>query len=202
VCCQVEDHATSWPLVQRSPTDCGASLCVITKPRERGHSPRWAAEPEKIIIIKHTGYEHCHYETPKTIQWTNKIFWIIQTKDGTGHNNFRKQWQLSVTNSKQISSLQAEYDDVQPKKKKLLFWILSKHNVQDNGPISVNRWSVPALSLEMQDGPLKHPMAVSDKFPKHYISASHCYIRVRYEIIVTSGVPEGPSFPWVHRRID
>jgi hypothetical protein len=25
---------------------------VITKPRERGgHSPRWAAEPEKIIII-------------------------------------------------------------------------------------------------------------------------------------------------------
>jgi hypothetical protein len=26
----------------------GASLCVITKPRERGgHSPRWAAEPEK-----------------------------------------------------------------------------------------------------------------------------------------------------------
>jgi hypothetical protein len=37
-------------LVQRSPTDCGASLCVTKKPRERGgHSPRWAAEPEKII---------------------------------------------------------------------------------------------------------------------------------------------------------
>jgi hypothetical protein len=30
----------------------GASMCVITKPRERGgHSPRWAAVPEKIIII-------------------------------------------------------------------------------------------------------------------------------------------------------
>jgi hypothetical protein len=29
---------------------CGASLCVIKKPRVReGHSPRWAAEPEKII---------------------------------------------------------------------------------------------------------------------------------------------------------
>ena len=28
-CCQVEFSATSWPLVQRSPTDCGASLCVI-----------------------------------------------------------------------------------------------------------------------------------------------------------------------------
>jgi hypothetical protein len=50
--CQVEVSATSWSLVQRSPTYCGASLCVITKPRERGgHSPRWAAEPEKIIII-------------------------------------------------------------------------------------------------------------------------------------------------------
>jgi hypothetical protein len=39
-------------LVQRTPTDCGASLCVITKPRERGgHSLRWAAEPEKINNI-------------------------------------------------------------------------------------------------------------------------------------------------------
>ena len=28
-CCQVEVSATSWSLVQRSPTDCGASLCVI-----------------------------------------------------------------------------------------------------------------------------------------------------------------------------
>jgi hypothetical protein len=49
---QVEVSATSWSLVQRSPTECGASLCVIKKPRERGgHSPRWAAEPEIIIII-------------------------------------------------------------------------------------------------------------------------------------------------------
>ena len=32
VCCEcfrVEVSATSWSLVQRSPTDCGASLCVI-----------------------------------------------------------------------------------------------------------------------------------------------------------------------------
>jgi hypothetical protein len=43
---------TSRSLVQRYPTDCGASLCVIKKPRERGgHSQRWAAEPEKTIII-------------------------------------------------------------------------------------------------------------------------------------------------------
>ena len=29
VCCQVEVSVMSWSLVQRSPTDCGASLCVI-----------------------------------------------------------------------------------------------------------------------------------------------------------------------------
>ena len=29
VCCQVEVSATSWSLVQRSPTDCGVSLCAI-----------------------------------------------------------------------------------------------------------------------------------------------------------------------------
>ena len=36
VCCQVEVSATSWSLVQGSPTDCGASLCVIRKPRKQG----------------------------------------------------------------------------------------------------------------------------------------------------------------------
>jgi len=29
VCFQVEVSATSWSLVQRRPTDCAASLCVI-----------------------------------------------------------------------------------------------------------------------------------------------------------------------------
>jgi len=28
VCCQVEVSATSWSLIRRSPTDCGASSCV------------------------------------------------------------------------------------------------------------------------------------------------------------------------------
>jgi hypothetical protein len=36
VCCQVKVSAASWSLVRRSPTDCGASLCVILKPREWG----------------------------------------------------------------------------------------------------------------------------------------------------------------------
>jgi hypothetical protein len=47
VCCQVEVSATtSWSLVQRSHTDCDASLCVIKKPQEwGGHGPRWVAAP-------------------------------------------------------------------------------------------------------------------------------------------------------------
>jgi len=36
VCYQVDISATSWSVVQRSLTDCGASLCVIKKPREWG----------------------------------------------------------------------------------------------------------------------------------------------------------------------
>jgi hypothetical protein len=32
MCCQVEVSATSWSLVQRSPTECGVSECVIVKP--------------------------------------------------------------------------------------------------------------------------------------------------------------------------
>jgi hypothetical protein len=36
MCCQVEVCAKDWSLVQRSPTDCGASFFVIEKPRKRG----------------------------------------------------------------------------------------------------------------------------------------------------------------------
>jgi hypothetical protein len=51
MCCQVEVSATSWSLVQKSLTNCDASVCVIKKSSgQGGHSPRWAAEPEKIII--------------------------------------------------------------------------------------------------------------------------------------------------------
>jgi hypothetical protein len=48
VWCQVEVSATSWSLVQKVPPTV-ARRCVIKKPREReSHSPRCAAEPEKI----------------------------------------------------------------------------------------------------------------------------------------------------------
>jgi len=36
VCCQVEASALGWSLIQRSPTDCAASLCVIVNPRYWG----------------------------------------------------------------------------------------------------------------------------------------------------------------------
>jgi hypothetical protein len=40
VCCQLEVSATIWSLVQRIPTNCGASWCVISKTREwRGLVP-------------------------------------------------------------------------------------------------------------------------------------------------------------------
>ena len=55
VCCQVEFSATDWSLVLRSPTDCGASLCVIKKSRTRGGysparglqntNPQWVVAP-------------------------------------------------------------------------------------------------------------------------------------------------------------
>ena len=49
VCCQVEVSATSLSLVQRSPTDCGASLCVIYNLRAwAGPDPRWAVAPVTI----------------------------------------------------------------------------------------------------------------------------------------------------------
>jgi len=50
VCCQVEVSATSWSLVQRSPTDRSVSLCVIKKPREwGGPGPLGATSPNTKI---------------------------------------------------------------------------------------------------------------------------------------------------------
>jgi hypothetical protein len=47
VCCQVEVSATSWSLVQRSPTDCGVSqMCDREASTKRGGPvPYRAVEP-------------------------------------------------------------------------------------------------------------------------------------------------------------
>jgi len=67
VFCQVEVSATDWSLVQRSPTDCGASLCVIKKPRKQeGYSParglqntnpQWVVAPVEKKFSRNTRYE-------------------------------------------------------------------------------------------------------------------------------------------------
>ena len=55
-CCQVQVSATGRSLINRSPTDCGAPLCVIYKSQQRGgHDPHWAAGPRggaKIFYLE------------------------------------------------------------------------------------------------------------------------------------------------------
>ena len=43
LCCQVEVLATDWSLVQRSPTDCGVSLCVIRNLENEEAKTRYGA---------------------------------------------------------------------------------------------------------------------------------------------------------------
>jgi len=53
VCCHVEVSVMSWSLIQRSPINCVASLCVIYKPQEWGdHDPHQAAVPQDKTIHK------------------------------------------------------------------------------------------------------------------------------------------------------
>jgi hypothetical protein len=64
VCCQVEVSATGWSLVQRSPTGCGASFCVIEKPLEwGGPAPLGAVTPNKKKFI------HVCCQTLMKIKW-------------------------------------------------------------------------------------------------------------------------------------
>jgi len=69
VCCQVEVYATSWSFVQRSPTECGVSLCDVgTSKRWGDHGPPWAQAPQKkknwsYCIAKWNVLEEC--ATPK-----------------------------------------------------------------------------------------------------------------------------------------
>jgi hypothetical protein len=56
VCCVLSGRGLCDELITRpeGPIDCGASLCVIKKSRGRGdHSPNWAVEREKKVIIHH-----------------------------------------------------------------------------------------------------------------------------------------------------
>jgi len=68
--CQIEVSATSWSLVQRSPTDCGASLCVINKPREwGGYDSHWVAAPQSPPPQKKINFAHNHF--------VSRSIWLI-----------------------------------------------------------------------------------------------------------------------------
>ena len=70
VCCQVEVPATSWSLVQNSPTDCGASLCVTCIPEEWwDHNPRWAEAPQKKWVITPEINQAARIHSVAAIQW-------------------------------------------------------------------------------------------------------------------------------------
>ena len=54
MCCHAEVSATSLSLVQRSPTDCGASLCVIKKPQNEEAMAR--VGPQRHKKMESLGY--------------------------------------------------------------------------------------------------------------------------------------------------
>ena len=76
VCCQVEVSATNWSLVQRSPTDCGTSLCVIWKPRKLGvPGPLGTLAPnreEKEISLN--CYAFCYHDVCTFLALTIMLF--------------------------------------------------------------------------------------------------------------------------------
>jgi hypothetical protein len=97
VCCQVQVSATSWSPVQRSPTDCDASLCVIMKRRERDHSPRWAAASHKIIIINNNNHNFSRGVRNRT-GLLRASFPFIPTASCTPCFIISTLWQQSNTN--------------------------------------------------------------------------------------------------------
>ena len=57
LCCQVEVSASGWSLIQRHPTDCGASLYVISEPWQRGGLGQlglYSHEGKKLCLKKYT----------------------------------------------------------------------------------------------------------------------------------------------------
>jgi len=68
VLCQVGVSVTSWSLVQRCPSDCGASLCVIYKPRKwGGPDPLVTVAPQTTKQISSRYPSYCgHYDIHST----------------------------------------------------------------------------------------------------------------------------------------
>jgi hypothetical protein len=76
VCCMVEVSATGRSLVQRSPTDCGVSLCVIkcNNPSTPNHSHLergWTKKDRKY---------HCLHHKKLTVIYPKKVFTDTKSK--------------------------------------------------------------------------------------------------------------------------
>jgi hypothetical protein len=88
VCCQVEVSATSWSLVQRSPTDCGVSISVIVKRRKwRGLGPRKSCRAIEKKNVSHYALQN----VPGTLLANSTTLWTLGvTRDANCcHNHTR-----------------------------------------------------------------------------------------------------------------
>jgi len=110
VCCQVEVSATDWSLVQRSPTYCGASLCVIKKPRKRGGynpargpqntNPQWIVAPGEKYI-----YVYIYTECPRRNgQYFGRVFLMLKYTDIT-QNTYVQSWTVTEIKAREKCGL-------------------------------------------------------------------------------------------------
>ena len=90
VCCQLEVSATNWSLVKRSSADCGASLCVVKKPRKRGgYSPLRGCKNTATMgcnvrkTNKHTNNINSRYGIhPAVLPWIKNLCYVRLSKCG------------------------------------------------------------------------------------------------------------------------
>ena len=100
VWCQVEVCATDWSLVQRSPTDCGASLCVIKKTRKNEETKarcraaedttRWVVTPGKQTQPPRTRKTSARL-LPLTLTHFTHL-WCPQTVEYVSDDQFRVKY--------------------------------------------------------------------------------------------------------------
>jgi hypothetical protein len=88
VCCQVEVSATSWSLVQRSPTDCGVSECDREASVMRGPWPTRGC----CAIGKKNNYFYCYCFVVVVTQQLDLVHFL--TKIQHDKNTTFRRWSL------------------------------------------------------------------------------------------------------------
>jgi len=81
LCCQVEVSATSWSLDQRSPTDCGASLCVWSRNIKNEEAlAHWGLLRQKKKLLAHNFLPYIRnltYLTHITNGTNSRMYWRL-----------------------------------------------------------------------------------------------------------------------------